>query len=207
MRIIAVTICTMMLLSAGCASSSRVPNPAPVSDSEYDRVYAAAKQVLRDRGFEIARSNYRFGVIATEPRRSRTMLEPIRGNNVTLRRAGQSTLRQLRRIVTVQLQPAAAPSSETVDVAAPDVATTQPAPGAGYTLGVQVRLEAQQQPTRRLIGATGRRVFSTLDDVPQRWQERGITRNFWQTIDRDTELEQRLLQRMTQRAEGKMPDA
>jgi hypothetical protein len=189
-------IVLMLGLVAGCESTP-VSNPMPLAKGEYQRVFDAAEAVLADRGFGFDRRSERFGLIVTKPRLSRTMFEPVGNNNQTLRRQGQSTLRQLRRRVTVQLRPAdTAPTTQSSD-GAPTVATREAK--VGYTVSVKVVVQAQQQPKRRLIGATGRRVFSNLAEVPRRWQARGISSRYWQRIDRDRELEQRLLQAIARR--------
>jgi len=185
-------------------------NPFPVAGAEYDRLYNATRRVLKARGFTIARANYRFGVIQTEPRTANTLAEPIRNNNTGLRQQTRATLRHLRRTVTVTVEPADADNPSTTQPADPDsdrdaaptpptIATTRPATG-DYQLRVRVRVEARQHPTRRLINATGSRVFSTLERVPERWQQRGIERTYWQTIGDDDKLENRLIHDIVRRS-------
>lgn len=206
---------TLLLPVAGCQSDyGQASNPYPVAAAEYDRLFESAQHVLRKRGFTIDRASHRFGLIQTEPRSAPTAFEPIRNNNVGLKRQAQATARHVRRIVTVRLEPAGdnpatqpattpadrsqrkASADRDTDIAGgfepPEVATTQPADG-NYQLRVHVRLQAKQQPTRRLISGTGDRVFSDLDQVPKRWQQRGIEKNYWQTVGRDPKLETRLI--------------
>jgi hypothetical protein len=189
---------------AGCQSDPpRVADPLPVAGAEYDRFYEATRAVLRDRGFELAQQNYRFGLVTTEPLTARTLFEPIGDNHQSLASATRSTLRHTRRKVRVALEPQqesqgssqnampAATQPITLTDAPPTVATTKPAEAA-YQLRVVVTVEARQAPTRRVIGGTGRRVFSTLNRVPKRWARRGIEKTYWHPLGRDRELEAQL---------------
>ncbi|MCG8510191.1 MAG: hypothetical protein MI741_13265, partial [Rhodospirillales bacterium] len=64
------------LLFTGCAARHAelaVNNPRPVAAGNYETVYHAAIDVLRERGFDINRKDHRFGVITTHPRGAPTL--------------------------------------------------------------------------------------------------------------------------------------
>jgi hypothetical protein len=215
------TLALMLLglcMAAGCQTSSSTPpsNRFWIQASSYEPLYEASRQVLRERGFTLNQQNYRFGLITTEPTTAATLFEPFRANHATSRSAMRSTLRHTRRTVTVALEPADdietvleaqtageedAPPTRPGEVAVepPTVATTQPA-NREYQIRVWVTVEAKQKPTRRLVGGGGERIFSSLDRVPERWQQRGIEGTYWQPIGRDRELEHKLLRAILRRA-------
>jgi len=192
----------------GCGHPYReTANPFPVLAGEYDRLYEASRQVLKDRGYTLARQSYRFGNVMTEPKTSPTFAEPWHGDNSNLYLAGQSTLRHLRRQITVTIQPSETDTpavNEETDEGqppkeGPTVVPVKPG-GQHYELRVEVTLEARQRPTRRLIGAAGRSGFSHLSEVPTEWARRGIPGSYWQPVGRDRELEARLVQDIVRRA-------
>ena len=177
----------------GCQHSvPPVPNPLAIQPTEYDPTYHAARNVLRDAGFRLDRSDHRFGVVTTHPKDSPTAVEPFHTDNTTAYQAWQSTVSHLRRTVRVSL--------ETPPDSADPHADPKADPPDSYLLRVEVLIERRQMPTRRLTGSIGRNMFVTLDEVPTELAQRGIAAGYWQPIGRDALLERRLLARITQRA-------
>ncbi|MEM8738148.1 MAG: hypothetical protein AAGG38_06680 [Planctomycetota bacterium] len=163
----------------GCQNVAPVPpvvSPVAVSAEAYPRTFKAGLTVLRDAGFQIDRQDYRFGRITTEPKGAPTLFEPWIPDNTNGQLAVRATLGDLRRTVTLVFEP--------LDVDAPSV----------YRLAVQVLIERQQVPTRRLNGATRGSVFADLREAPAEWADRGIGGRYWQPIERDPGLERKLLQ-------------
>ncbi len=219
MRAVLCLLC--LIVVAGCSRAVKVskPNPSPIDGRAYDRAFAAAGQSLRDMGFDLDRQDYRFGEVTTQPLTAPTFFEPWHGQNTTAAQAAESTLNHQRRIVAVTIRPDEQSAREEVRVDLESVAfagieaavrdiddtldTDEPATVViydRYLLEVQVTVERQQRPTRRLTGSTaGRNVFGSLRTVPEEWEERGITAHDWLPQGRDLQLEQRILHDILQR--------
>ncbi|MCC6680061.1 MAG: hypothetical protein IT445_04070 [Phycisphaeraceae bacterium] len=176
----------LALSFAGCRSvpAEAPSNPAPVVAGEYDDVYRAAIDTLRDEGFRVERQDYRFGRISTAALDSPSIVEPWRGHNSTAQQTLASTLDQLQRQVNVLFDPV------------PEVE-------GAYTLRVEVIIERQEQPLRRLTGTATRQRISTLNDVPAEWSRRGVEAGYDLPIGRDAEYEKRLLAMIFARAEAR----
>ncbi|MFW6060392.1 MAG: hypothetical protein ACODAQ_09430 [Phycisphaeraceae bacterium] len=191
-------------LLAGCQSAAPpVSNPMQIEARDYDALYEASIDVLRDMNFRVDRQDYRFGELTTHPKGSPTALEPWLGDNSTARQAWLSTLSDVHRRVRIQFEPAsdaAAAGGSDAGAAGDHEAADRP-----YMLRVEVLLERRQVPGRRLTGSAQRGVFSELEAVPAEWRRRGIAAAYWQPIERDPHLERRLLQRIVRRAEALQP--
>ena len=185
-----------LLASTGCGSSpQQAIDGQRIEASQYDRVFDASVGTLRDAGFDVDRRDHRFGRITSEPKGSPTVFEPWIGDNSTLDQTLSSTLGDLRRTVTVILEPSEGRSS-----AAAVADGEEPPAIEAYALRVEVLLERQQVPERRLSGRTRGSVFADLDEVPQQLQQRGVEGSYWQPIGRDPQLESRLERRILDRA-------
>lgn len=220
-RVIGRTLPLILLLLAGvlgvgCQATLRpyaaAPNPVAIDAREYDRVYAAAIDVLRDYGFRVDRQDHRFGVVTSHPLSSPTVGEPWYPQNTTLAQAMESTLNHVRRVVTVTLEPvspedeaamaelAGALDGDAPETAPADAAPPVPSDPQTYLLRVEVVTENEQVPVRRLTMATQSDRYSNLDSVPVEWQERGITARYWLPTGRDPHLEQRLIRAIVERS-------
>lgn len=188
-----------------------------IDPAEYDRMYQASIDVLRDNGFRVDRRDYRFGRVTTEPIASPTAFEPWVNHNTTPTQTAQSTLDHLRRTVTVSLEPIGSEEiaaiedlGESLEHEAEPMVTASPAPAdAGsegpvesrpYRLRVEVLVENQQIPVRRLNGSVTGSRFSELAAVPSEWSSRNMPPVYWQPIGRDAHLEQRLARQIVERA-------
>jgi hypothetical protein len=70
-----------------------------------------------------------------------------------------------------------------------------------FNLYVEAVVEQLQLPTRYLTGSTrGPAIFGHLRSVPEEYDRRGITDGYWQTVERDPLLEQRLLDEIVRRS-------
>jgi len=196
---LAVTLALVALLGGCTAAADKAANPTPFDAEQYRPAFDAAVQVLRDRGFAVARSDYRHGVVTTKPEAAPTALEPWRGQNASAPLATVATLNDLRRIVTVTLEPTAGDRPD----GPPPAPAPAPAPATQpdrYTLRVEVLVEREQTPIRRLSGVTGGNVFDTLEAVPTELKRRGIEGRYWVALERDPALEQVLLREIVERA-------
>ncbi len=164
------------LIQTGCASRAvSIDNPIEVQTAEYDRVYEASVEVLRDYRFRLARQDRRFGRITTEPMTAASSLEPWHKDAVTKAQTDENTLNHQRRTVSVFIEP----EGET----------------DRYRLRVVAEWQRRQHPPQLLHTAAfaharygrhgaGARTVTT---------ESGERRSFWRPMGRDADLEQRLV--------------
>lgn len=203
MRVITIlTFATLLTLPlttmSGCASSqTALANPLPVDTSEYDTLFTAAIEVLKDQGFRLDRHDHRFGVVTTYPKASPTIGEPWHRDNVTLEQAVASTVNYQRRRVSVRLIPDHSASQtdkpKQMDIAASGALVAP----AGYLLDAQVLIEQVETPLRYLTGSTASgRMIRDLRAAPADLKDRKITENYWRVVARDTAMEQQLIARI-----------
>lgn len=206
------TVVTFMPLAAvllgGCAQAPAVTaNPIEITAGEYDRVFDASIQALRDMRFTVDRKDRRFGVVTSQPLIASSAIEPWHRDNTSSRQVIQSTLHLQRRIVRVEL------------------AQADPSPGAraeAYRMSVQVQIERRYDPPAELntalIGASSFR--DVRKQLVKQTTEAGVEKSRWANVGRDEQLEQRLIARILNAAtrvpdpapaepqpESKIPDA
>jgi hypothetical protein len=178
---VAVSVSTALGLG-GCASVSRVTSPRPVCENplivplnDFEAIWRETVGVV-DEYFDIRTENRLARTIVTDPTAGATLLEPWRGDSVGFYERLESTVQTVRRFARVQIDPV---------------------PGRGYAVKVEVfkELEDLARPDRQSFG---RAVFNndfpvnrTREivgpvPVPLQWIPRG----------RDTQLEQRILNRI-----------
>ncbi len=175
----------LLMLAAGLIGCQATPQsasaPVQIAEQEYAHMYQASIDVLRDNGYTIDRDDYRFGSVTTDAEQSSTVLEPWRRDNKTFVQAVAATANRQRRVVRVQMEPI-----EHTDQ---------------FNLYVEAVVEQLQLPTRYLTGSTrGQAIFGQLSSVPGEHARRGITEGYWQTVERDPLLEQRLLDEIVRRS-------
>ena len=184
----AITLVTAIAL-AGCVSKpivKPIANPQSINANQFDAVFKATVDTFREFEFRVDRKDHRFGKITSLPIIAPTVFEPWRPQG-DRSLALQSTVNAERRIATVWLEPAGGLNDSTE-----------------YLLRVEVLIERQQYPTRRLTGATrGSDVFGTLTSTPVEMKKRGITDEYWRPVTRDPNLEQRLLAAIINKSKGK----
>ncbi len=208
MRVVTTAAVMLALLSmTACAGrSNTIANPVEIDVTEYDRIFQASADVLKDSGFRIDRQDYRFGVLTSHPRTSPTAMEPWHRDNVTLGQALESTVNFQRRRIHIRLIPTtAAPANAESDTPAAVTATLpqdQPAQADAatrvvhdsYMLEAQVVIEQVEAPRRYLTGSTAPgRMYRNLSAAPDELAQRQISENYWRPVGRDTHLEQRLV--------------
>lgn len=187
-------VLSCLLLLAGCSRAIvQSENPAPIDADQYRACFDEAVWVLRDNGFVIDRKDYRFGTITTRPLGSPNLFEPWHAQNTTADQAIESTLSSEQRTVSVTI----------TEMPATDL--TSQAGKTGYTIEVNVTLQRQQAPTRRLAGSAQRNVFSNLAAPPRELADKGISGTYWEPVGRDPYLEARLMKQIIERTQGAQP--
>lgn len=179
-----------LILLAGCTATPTSSSPAPVAADDYRRAFEAAVDVLRDEGFVVARQDFRFGRITTQPRPSPAFFEVWKRDNSTADQALGSTVNADDRVVTVMFD-----RSDSAALASPGVAA------APYTLAVDVAMHRHQRPARRLTGSTdGSHLVRPLLDVPDDLDKRGATTDYRTIVQKDEPMAAKLLTLIVQRA-------
>jgi hypothetical protein len=173
------SIVALTALPGGCARElAQTPNPIEIAAGEYDRVFDASIQTLRDMRFTVERKDRRFGVVTTEPLPAASAIEPWHADNTTSQQVAQSTLHFQRRIVRIELAPAAAD-------ARPDAYRMT------VRVDVQRRYDAPKELNSAFIGAARFRDVRERN-LAQR-TETGLEESRWSPVGRDEQLEQRLI--------------
>ncbi len=167
----------LLLAALGCSTApAEQPQSARLTFSadRYPAVFEAAVETLRDRGYRIARRDYRFGTITTYPKESATLAEFWIDDATTPAQRRADTLNSQQRTVTVNV--------------------AQPGEEPGYALTVEVLVQRLQRPERYLTHSASPRISTTYTDVPMHLKDRGIDGPYAQTLSRDPLLERRLIE-------------
>ncbi|AGA31394.1 hypothetical protein Sinac_7355 [Singulisphaera acidiphila DSM 18658] len=163
---------------AGCSIVAPRPvaeNPLLVPSADYETVWKTTVAVL-DEYFDIATENRLSHTIVTQPKNGATLLEPWNGDSVGFDERLESTMQTIRRFAR---------------------ATITQAPNGGYVVKVEVHKELEDlaRPER---AAAGRAVFN--NDFPVNRSREIVgpvpVPNGWIRLNRDSKLEQVILQRI-----------
>ncbi|HVZ93026.1 MAG TPA: hypothetical protein VG797_00805 [Phycisphaerales bacterium] len=153
MRWIASLILPPLMLIGACASK---PAPAPVTgftfeSAEYARVFAAARETLREQEFELERVDAANGVITTRPRGWAGFMTPW----IPFGQTGKSTLEGFvqneRRVAKVQFSPVE-PQAEGAEVGDVDLREYE----GSIKAEVEVEVDHVERPHKRVSVASAR---------------------------------------------------
>ncbi|HLL88600.1 MAG TPA: hypothetical protein VK324_04800 [Tepidisphaeraceae bacterium] len=150
------------------------PATATAEWPSYPTIWAAARQVALDRGFAIARADYRGGTMTTDPLVSAQWFEPWRQDVVTPRDRAQSSLQTVRRTIRFDIVPA---------------------PGGTFRVTPKVVVERQSFIERRVTSAIrlGQALTATVVQGNQTTdQGLPLQDNYWYATGRDEALERAL---------------
>ena len=95
----------LVLLAGGCAAGNGVATTEPVSQAQgdYDAVWGACLQVLRDYQFRVDRQDRREGLITTFPMTGKSWFELARKDAATFRDGLESSLQTIYRKAEVHI--------------------------------------------------------------------------------------------------------
>lgn len=148
--------------------------PGPVAEHrDFDRLWAAAEQAARGHGFTLDRIDYRAGVLTTEPLVSKQFFEFWRKDVGTAAGTAESSLATVRRTVRFEFNKGGT---------------------GGYRVKPKVLVERYSTPERRI---TSTHQYRRLLTTPN--PERMGGSAYWYPVDRDTELEGRLVEAIERR--------
>lgn len=186
-RAIPVLLAVVAASTAGCATDapaivdSATTRPAYWLDRaglvaehrDFNRLWDAAEQAARGHGFTLDRIDYRTGVLTTEPLVSKQFFEFWRKDVGTAAGTAESSLATIRRTVRFEF-------------------TKQD--DGGYQVEPKALVERYSTPERRI---TSTHQYRRLLATPS--PERMGSSAYWYPVDRDTELEGRLVEAIERR--------
>lgn len=142
-------------------------------DEQFHRLWEACQAVLRRHRFKIDRKDLRAGLITTLPQTSQTFLEFWRHDVDTPYDLAESSMRTVRRSVTMQI--------------------SEPQDGGEYSLDVTVHKEYQHTTERQINNAAAAlRIFSADLPTAAGKQFDPATDITWTSAGRDGAMERRL---------------
>ena len=160
------------------------PATSSVTHDNYDELWEACKGVIRWRGFQVDRQNYREGVLTTTPLVSKQLFEPWRRDVATIGDMTESTLATMRRIVRFEIARN---------------------PDGTFTCVPKVLVQRYTSTERRITSITKyRESFSIETAQGNKETDKGIDLpvEYWYTTGRDAQLEKRLADGVQSRVRG-----
>jgi len=193
MRSTAFLLLVLVSFVVGCnAAPTESAKPATAmlsfSPDRYPAVHAATVEVLRQHGFRIARNDYRFGTVTTYPKESPTILEFWVDDATTYTQRREDTYNAHQRSAKIQV------SDFNLDAALSGTPSAPEAQEPTYYLSIEVLVERLQRPERYLTHSASDRITAAYTAVPTHLSTRGIDGPYAQSLTRDPQLEQRLLE-------------
>ncbi len=201
-RRLGVTLIVMIVLGGiGCASTKDAPEYLTLSSQQYDAVFEAATETARDWGMAPMKRNRRSGVIETAPADVSSLLEPWKGDHLTISQAVESTLAHHRRRARFEFLPAgyvapalsdeevlSGPSYWETDQSDIDLTTFE----GDLELRVWVYLERVYTPGLRRSTWSGS-LTTQSRIIPPGAESKPIPTYYWTPTSRDALLERHLL--------------
>jgi hypothetical protein len=199
MKLAAMTFSVALTILAGCADNSHDQGPATrpalmsipaergtaeywlaqpavasITSRDYQKLWNACAQTIRNDQFEIDQEDYRQGVLTTWPMISKQFFEIWRSDAGTLYDVMQDSLQTIRRSVRFELARG---------------------PDGSYVARPKVLIEQSSHPERRLSSVSQYpQAFVPLAETPTRITEEGATvpNRYWYVLGRDEAMERQL---------------
>jgi hypothetical protein len=172
-------------LLAGCSGPSAARSSEVPAD-RYAATFDAARDVLRERRYDLARVDSAAGVLTTHPSVSAGLFTPWSRDQQTLDDELDDTLNRQQRTVRIQFQPMKAGAPE-----GPDLVATPQATRMDIHVLIERRHRAGQQPQPASSTMNGRWIDPALE-------RRGLN-EYDVAMRRDHELERKLLDEIMNR--------
>jgi hypothetical protein len=182
MKGVIIPIFLVALASAGCQSPQAATDPtiaqvrAPDA-AEFDRLWTAVTDVLRDHHLQLDFQDRRGGTVTTHPATAQQFFELWRSDTYGAAEHGEANLQTLRKSAVVQLRKTGEPGE--------------------FDLDVQVNVQRISQPERRITSAGGAlRLFSEKSPTNEGTAPEP---EYWIDLGRDGKLESKLVSEILSR--------
>ncbi len=183
------------LIFAGGCSSPRATGPVEIGADRYGVTFDAARDVLRERRFDLARVDSSAGVLTTAPSVSAGLFTPWSRDQQTFDDELDDTLNRQQRTVRVEFQPVEPPA--------------EPGPhdlvGKPVTTRLEVRVTVERQHR------AGQQPQPASITMSSRWQDPALQRRglseYGVTTRRDEALERTLIAEILERTGQQVADA
>jgi len=184
--IVALFAALCLALAGGCAAP-RAAAPVEVPAERYGATFDAARDVLRERRFDLARVDSSAGVLTTEPSVSAGLFTPWSRDQQTLDDELDDMLNRQQRTVRVEFSPVEPLGSE----------------GPGDMVANPLRTKMEVRVTVERQHRTGQQPQPASNSMNSRWSDpalgrRGL-RDYAVTMRRDEALERALLDEILDR--------
>lgn len=167
MKPVQLTLVAAAFVTTGCASEP-APSTVSVPPGRYTQAFEAAKDAVRQTGFELDRVDARAGVITSRERATAGFATPWTGVETTMGQAWDGLLNDLRRRIEISFVPVeagdAAPPAPQADAApAPDLRTLDGA----LVARVRVTVERVTRATLRPAPVSIRMTSNYVDPLSE----------------------------------------
>lgn len=184
-------ICSVIF--GGCSTPPRAPEPVvEIAPDRYGATFDAARDVLRERRFDLARVDSTSGVLTTMPSVSAGLFTPWSRDQQTLDDEFDDTLNRQQRTVRVEFAPVDAGPGGAAGAAPRDMVANPVLTHLQVRVTVERRHRAGQQPQPASMTMNSRWYDPALD-------RRGLS-DYDVAIRRDLELEHTLVGEILARA-------
>lgn len=185
-------LCLLSFAFAGGCASPGIAGPADIPAERYAATFDAARDVLRERRFDLARVDSTAGVLTTQPSVSAGLFTPWSRDQQTFDDELDDTLNRQQRTVRVAFEPVEAQGPESVrDMVASPTPTR---------LEVRVTVERQHRAGQQPQPASTTMSSRWIDPAMER---RGLN-DYAVTMRRDEALERALTAEILEKA-GRRP--
>lgn len=160
------------------------PAVASVTSRDYQKLWDACAQTLRNDQFDIDEEDYRQGVLTTWPMISKQAFEIWRSDAGTVYDVVEDSLQNIRRSVRFELSRG---------------------PDGTYVARPKVLIEQSSHPERRISAVSeAAQAFVPLGEVPTRFTEEGanIPNRYWYALGRDEAMERELANSVREKLRG-----
>ncbi len=199
----ALTATVVVLCGCGAAPG---PRSLTIQAGDYAKAFDAAVEAAREAGLPAVYRDRRSGLVETAALPGGSILEPWTTDNPTLGAALESTIAYQRRRARFEFRPEGAPGAAPPPPA-PDLLAVGPPPAdltqQGGPLVLEVRVVLERAYSAGIRRDTWSRALTTRARIIHAGERDDP--DFWTPVARDGDFERRLLARVREKLERRMP--